>query len=79
MSITIKNPKIESSFKNIAEHLGLDSERLAEKIIQDFVIEQEQKKADEIAKNVANAYKEYQEAKKKGLKLKDAWELLCEL
>jgi len=44
MSITIKNPKIESSFKNIAEHLGLDSERLAEKIIQDFVIEQEQKK-----------------------------------
>jgi len=28
---------------------------------------------------VANAYKDYQEAKKKGLKLKDAWELLGEL
>ena len=79
MQIAIQNKTLENSFIELADSLKIDTKLLLEKIIKDFIISQELKKADKIAENVKKAYLEVLDARKNGKKLQNAWELLDEL
>ncbi len=77
--LIIQNQNLESQITKIAKELKTDTKELLEKIIKEFVVSQELKKADEIAKNVKDGYLEVLEAKKNGKKLPNALDLLHEL
>ena len=79
MQIAIQNKTLENSFIELADSLKIDTKLLLEKIIKDFIISQELKKADKIAENVKKAYLEVLDARKNGKKLQNAWEFLDEL
>ena len=70
---------LENSFIELADSLKIDTKFLLEKIIKDFIISQELKKADKIAENVKKAYLEVLDARKNGKKLQTLESLLDEL
>ena len=79
MTLNIQNQSLENSFLNIANSLQIDTKTLLEKVVQDFVLSQEEKRADNIVQNVSNAYNECIEAKLNGKKLQSLDSFLDEL
>jgi len=79
MILNIQNQGLENSLLNIANSLQIDTKTLLEKVIQDFVLSQEEKRANTIVQNVSNGYNECIEAKQNGKKLQSLDSFLDEL
>ena len=79
MQIIIENKTLENSFIELADFLKMDTKLLLEKVIKDFIISQELKKVDKIAKNIKKEYLEVLDARKNGKQLQTLESLLDEL
>jgi len=78
MTITL-DTKTENILLDIAQNQHLNPQKLVSDVINEFISNYRAKKADEIATKIANGYKEAVNARKNGVKLPNAWDLLDEL
>jgi len=78
MQLTIDKRREEQLF-NIAKSMKLEPEVIVKNLIDEFLEKQRQKKIDKIAQKIKKGYLEAVEAREKGVKLPNAWDLLDEL
>jgi len=78
MTITL-DKQTESILLEIAKNSNLNPQKVVYDVIDNFIANYRSKKADEIATKIANGYKEAVNARKNGIELPNAWDLLDEL
>ena len=78
MTITL-DKQTENILLDIAQTQHLNPQKLVSDVINNFIDNYRSKKADEIATKIANGYKEAVNARKNGIELPNAWDLLDEL
>ncbi len=78
MTITL-DKQTENILLEIAKNSNLNPQKVVYDVIDNFIANYRSKKADEIATKIANGYKEAVNARKNGIKLPNAWDLLDEL
>ena len=78
MTITL-DKQTENILLDIAKNSNLNPQKLVSDVINEYISNYRAKKADEIATKIVNGYKEAINARKNGVKLPNAWDLLDEL
>jgi len=78
MTITL-DKQTENILLEIAKNSNLNPQKLVSDVIDNFIANYRSKKTDEIATKIANGYKEAVNARKNGVELPNAWDLLDEL
>ena len=78
MTITL-DKQTENILLEIAKNSNLNPQKVVYDVIDNFIANYRSKKADEIATKIANGYKEAVNARKNGIELPNAWDLLDEL